>query len=112
MAGKFVLTKTTNGKFRFNLKAGNGQVILTSQTYDTRANAKKGIESVRKNSAKDDRFERKAAKDGRPYFTLKSVNAQVIGQSQMYSSNSTMENGIKSVRNYAADATVDDQTVA
>jgi uncharacterized protein YegP (UPF0339 family) len=51
MAGKFVLKKTSNGQFRFNLKAGNGEIIATSETYTTKAAAENGIESVRKNAA-------------------------------------------------------------
>jgi uncharacterized protein YegP (UPF0339 family) len=51
MAGKFVLKKGTTGKFRFNLLASNGQVIATSEAYESRAAALKGIESVRKHAA-------------------------------------------------------------
>lgn len=50
MAGKFELKKTSNGQFRFNLKASNGQVIATSESYKTRAAALNGIESVKKNA--------------------------------------------------------------
>lgn len=50
MAGKFELKKTSNGQFRFNLKASNGQVIATSESYKTKAAALNGIESVRKNA--------------------------------------------------------------
>ena len=51
MPAKFVLKKGTTGKFRFNLVATNGQVIATSEAYETRAKAMAGIESVRKNAA-------------------------------------------------------------
>jgi uncharacterized protein len=47
MAGKFVLTKTASGGFHFNLKASNGQTIATSETYNTKAAALNGIESIR-----------------------------------------------------------------
>ncbi len=50
MASKFVLKKGSTGKFHFNLVAANGQVIATSQTYESRAAAMKGIESVKKNA--------------------------------------------------------------
>ena len=50
MAGKFELKKTSNGQFRFNLKASNGQVIATSESYKTKAAALNGIESVKKNA--------------------------------------------------------------
>jgi uncharacterized protein YegP (UPF0339 family) len=50
MAGKLELYKDTSGKFRFRLKASNGQVIAVGEAYETKANAVKGIESVRKNA--------------------------------------------------------------
>ncbi|MBT8177999.1 MAG: YegP family protein [Eudoraea sp.] len=108
--GKFEIKKDKAGKFRFNLKAGNGQVILSSEAYNSKSACDNGIESVRKNSADDGRFERKTAKNGKAYFNLKASNGQVIGASQMYASNASMENGIKSVKNNAAGASVDDQT--
>ena len=51
MAAKFVVKKTSNGQFRFNLKAGNGEVIATSESYTTKAAALKGVESVKANAA-------------------------------------------------------------
>lgn len=108
--GKFEIKKDKAGKFRFNLKAGNGQVILSSEAYNSKSACDNGIESVRKNAADDARFERKTAKNGKAYFNLKASNGQVIGASQMYASNASMENGIKSVKNNAAGASVDDQT--
>lgn len=51
MAAKFVVTKTSSGQFRFNLKAGNGEIIATSETYTTKAAALKGIDSVKANAA-------------------------------------------------------------
>lgn len=51
MAATFVVTKTSNGQFRFNLKAGNGEIIATSESYTTKAAALGGIESVKKNAA-------------------------------------------------------------
>ena len=110
MAGKFEVKKGSGGKVGFNLKAGNGQTILTGQQYKDKGGAQNGVRSVRDNAAKDERFERKTAKDGRPYFVLKAANGQVIGQSQMYKSARSMENGIKSVKRYAAEADVDDKT--
>ena len=51
MAGKFVITTDKKGEFRFVLKAGNGEVIASSEGYTTKAGAQNGIESVRKNAA-------------------------------------------------------------
>ena len=104
--GKFVITKRANGEFQFNLKATNGQVILTSEGYTTLAACKNGIESVKKNSQEDARFERKEAKDGSPFFNLKATNGQVIGKSEMYSSKSACENGIESVKKNALEAEI------
>jgi len=105
--GKFVITKNDKEQFHFSLKAANGQVILSSQEYSSKAACENGIESVRKNSADDSKFERKEAKDGRPYFNLKAANAQIIGTSQMYSSEDAMENGIASIKKNAPDAEVE-----
>ena len=108
MAGKFEIKKGSNGKFRFNLKASNGQIILTSEAYESRSAATKGIESVRKNAGNDGRFERKTAKDGSAFFVLKAANGEPIGKSETYSSKSSMESGIASVGKNAADAVVTD----
>ncbi len=108
MAGVFELKATSDGQFVFNLKAGNGEVILTSEHYQAKDSAINGIASVQKNAATDANFERKEASNGDPYFVLKAANAQVIGQSEMYSSEAAMENGIESVKKNAPDATVKD----
>lgn len=112
MAAKFELKKSKNDKFVFNLLATNGQVILTSEMYESRASALNGIESVRKNAPDDGRFGRLSAKDGSPYFTLKAGNGQVIGQSQMYSGAKARDVGIESVQTHAPQAVLDDQTAA
>ena len=104
--GKFVITVRKNGEFQFNLKATNGQVILTSEGYTTKTACLNGIESVKKNAAVEARFEVKVAKNGKPYFNLKATNGQVIGASQMYSSERTMKAGIASVMKNAPDAPV------
>lgn len=108
--GKFEIKKDKSGQFRFNLKAGNGQVILSSEAYKTKASCDNGIESVRKNSQDDGKFDRKTAKDGSPYFNLKASNGQVIGSSEMYSGTSAMENGIASVKKNAPDASIEDNS--
>ena len=104
--GKFVVTVRKNGEFQFNLKATNGQVILTSEGYTTKTACLNGVESVKKNAAVEARFEVKVAKNGKPYFNLKSTNGQVIGASQMYASERTMKAGIASVMKNAPDAPV------
>ncbi|MBD3677980.1 MAG: YegP family protein [Rhodobacteraceae bacterium] len=110
MAGKFELYKDKAGEFRFRLKAGNGQIILASEGYKQRASAENGIESVRKNSANDERFERFESKSGQHRFNLKASNGQVIGVSEGYTSTSARENGVASVKKNAPDAKVEDLT--
>lgn len=102
--GKFVISTRKNGEFQFNLLASNGQVILSSEGYSTKTACLNGIESVKKNSAIEARFEVKVAKNGKPYFNLKASNGQVIGASQMYSCEKTMKAGIASVMKNAPEA--------
>ena len=97
MKGYFHLASSATGQFNFNLKAGNHEVILTSQVYKTKQDALGGIESVRTNSPNASRYQRKTAKDNSPYFVLLAENGQIIGKSEMYSESAAMENGIKSV---------------
>ena len=111
MPGKFELKKGRSGKFSFNLKASNGQVILTSQAYKTKAGAKNGIKSVCANCGKKSRFEQKKSKKGQPYFVMLAANKQVIGKSQMYASKTSMMNGIKSVKKNATKAAIKDLSV-
>jgi len=61
MSGWYELSNSTDGQFRFVLKAGNAETILTSELYKTRASAENGIASVQKNCTEDGRYERKEA---------------------------------------------------
>jgi hypothetical protein len=110
MAGKYDLKKSPAGKFMFNLKAGNGLVILTSELYETKKTARNGIASVQKNSGDGKRYERKQSKKGQPYFVLKTRNSQIVGTSQMYSSQSSMEGGIASMMKNGPKGEVADNT--
>lgn len=110
MAGKFELKTTAGEQFMFNLKAGNGEVILTSELYKAKDSAENGIDSVKRHVADDANFERKTASNGQPYFVLKASNGQIIGKSEMYSSEAAMENGIASVKKNAPDASTADLT--
>lgn len=108
MAGWFELSKSKDGQFRFVLKAGNGEIILTSELYRSLSSAKKGIASVQKNSGNDKRFVQKTSSNGKPYFNLRAGNHQVIGTSEMYSSESACANGIASVKSNGSSQTVKD----
>ena len=106
MAGKFETYTGNDGQHYFRLKAGNGEVILTSQGYKAKNDCESGIASVRKNSQREGAFETKTASDGRHYFVLKATNGQVVGQSQMYKTESGCANGIASVTKNAPDSAV------
>lgn len=112
MAAKFEIKKGSSGKYRFNLKAGNGEIILSSETYESKNGAEKGVESVKTNAPDDARYERKTASNGQPFFVLKAANGEPIGRSETYSSSSAMEGGIESVKRNAPTATVEDLTDA
>lgn len=103
--GRFQLTKKGT-QWHFDLQAGNYEPILHSEMYESKSAAENGIESVRKNSQRDGAFEVKQAKNGQYHFVLKSTNGQIVGQSEMYTSESGCSNGIASVQKNAPDATV------
>ena len=118
--GKFVVKKTNTG-IKFDLKAGNGQVIATSEVYTTAAACKNGIASVQKNApvaavedqtaegyevAKNPKFEIYKDKAGEFRFRLKATNGQVIAVSEGYTSMASCENGIESVKKNAVDADI------
>ncbi|HPT15630.1 MAG TPA: YegP family protein [Bacteroidales bacterium] len=109
--GKFVVTTRKNGEFQFNLVAGNGQVILSSEGYSTKAACLNGVESVKKNSQEMARFDKKTTESGAFRFNLKATNGQVIGVSQNYTTEAACNNGIESVMKNAPDAVISDETV-
>lgn len=93
--------------YRFTLLAANHEVILTSQSYDSKAGAEGGMESVRKNGADAKNFEKKSSSASQPYFVLKAGrNGQIIGTSEMYSSEAARDNGIASVQRNSPSMTV------
>ncbi|QGZ29481.1 YegP family protein [Stutzerimonas stutzeri] len=112
MSGKFQLKKSGTGQFHFNLTASNGQVILSSERYKAHASALSGIDSVRKHALREGAFEMKGSSNGKHYFVLKAGNGQIIGQSQMYSSLRSAEQGCESVRRHAPDAVLLDESIA
>lgn len=110
MAGWFELSKSSNGQFHFVLKAGNAETILTSEMYNTKSAAENGIASVQVNSPLDERYEKKVSSNQKPYFNLKAANHQIIGSSQMYSSEASRDNGIASVKTNGSTKTIKDFT--
>ncbi|MBR5798845.1 MAG: YegP family protein [Lachnospiraceae bacterium] len=119
--GKFIVKKTDTG-VKFDLKAGNGEVIATSEVYTTDAACNQGIESVKKNAPvaavenqteegyeaqKHPKFEVYADKAGEFRFRLKATNGQIIATSEGYKSLAGCMNGIESVKKNAPDAPVE-----
>ena len=118
--GKIVIRKTNTG-IKFDLKAGNGEVIATSEVYASEASCQKGIESVKKNAPvaavenqtvegyateKHPKFEVYTDKAGEFRFRLKATNGQVIAVSEGYKAEKSCLNGIESVKKNAPDAAV------
>lgn len=111
MAGWYEISQSSDGQYRFILKAGNGEPILNSELYKAKASATNGIESIQKNSGDDARYERLTAKNGKPYFNLKAANHQIIGTSQFYASEASRDKGIESVKTNGSSTTIKDLTV-
>lgn len=84
-------------KYRFRLKAKNGEIICASQAYSSRSSCMKGIKSVAKNAKSKDNFISQESKSGKWTFRLKSGNNKVIATSQPYRDKTSMNKGIKSV---------------
>jgi len=118
--GKFVLKNVKTG-IKFDLKAGNGEVIATSEVYSSIASCRKGIESVRKNAMianledqtqesykteKHPKFEVYKDKSGQFRFRLKARNGEIIAVSESYKSKTSCVNGLESVRKNAPDAPI------
>ncbi len=106
MAGKFEVYKDKGSKFRFRLKAGNGQIILTGEAYNAKPACLEGIESVKKNSQKDSAFEVYEDKKGGFRFRLKASNGEIIGQGESYEAKAGCLKGVESVKKNAADAKI------
>ena len=118
--GKFVIRNVASG-IKFDLKATNGQVIATSEVYESDAACRKGIESVRKNApvanfedqtapefekVTHPKFELYQDKAGEFRFRLKARNGEIIATSEGYKTKDACENGIDSVRRNAPEAEV------
>ena len=118
--GKFVIKETKTG-VKFDLKAGNGESIATSEVYKTEAACKNGIASVTKNAAvanvedqtvegfataKNPKFQIYVDKGGEYRFRLTATNGQIIATSEGYKAKKSCLNGIESVKKNVVDAPV------
>ena len=118
--GKFVIREVKSG-IKFDLKAGNGEVIATSEVYNSMEACKNGVASVQKNAPvaavenqtvegyaveKHPKFEVYKDKAGEFRFRLKATNGQIIAVGEGYKALAGCMNGIESVKKNAADSTV------
>lgn len=96
---RYVLSVNDDGGYHFNLVSPNNEIILSSEVYTAKASAINGIHSAQKNCTNDANYQRLFSKGQQPYFNLKSKdNGQVIGTSEMYSSEQAREKGVDSVK--------------
>ncbi len=109
MPAQYSLHKSKNDQFYFHLTAANNEKILASEMYKAKSGAMNGIESVKKNSALDDRYEKLESK-GKFYFVLKAANNQVIGTSEMYNTKQARDDGILAVKKAGPVAVLSDKT--
>ena len=119
--GKFVMKATANGGYKFDLKASNGEIIASSQVYQSDKACEAGIESVKKNALvhvedqtvenfevkKHPKFELYTDKAGEFRFRLKASNGEIIATSEGYKAKPSALNGIESIGRNAPDAKVE-----
>ena len=122
--GEYIIKKTSNDGFVFNIVANNKEIIGTSQTYKSKAAAKVGSESIRKNAnveiedqtlqkyeeKKNPKWEIYLDKANEYRFRLKAINGEIIIASQGYTAKSSAKNGIDSIRRNA-DSDIIDETL-
>jgi hypothetical protein len=134
--GIFEIISDSAGKFRFHLKAANGEIIAVSQSYEVKESAMTGIVSIKKNARiakiadltttegampktthaagiiQDPVFEIQSNAPDKWRFHLKAANGEIIAVSQSYGTKESAENGIASVKQNAPKAKVVDLTTA
>lgn len=112
MAASYELKKSSDGQFMFNLKAANGEVVLTSERYVAKQKALEGIAAVKKNSPSDSNYERKTSAGGKAYFVLMAGNKEMLGTSEEYSSVQARDKGIEATKAAGPTAAISDQTIS
>lgn len=110
MGKAYVLKRSSDTKYYFNLRTENNEIILTSEKYISKQNATKGINSVKSNSLIESRYERNVSSRGNYYFNLIDENNEIIGTSEEYYLMEERENGINDVKIIAPIASVIDMT--
>lgn len=96
---KFIIKKSTNDQFYFNLWSKDENILLKSEMYTSKQNCKNGIESIKNNASPDTNYDRKTSDNSKHFFVLKSQNnGQIIGTSNMYSNSSDRDSAIERVK--------------
>ncbi|MBL9018378.1 MAG: DUF1508 domain-containing protein [Myxococcales bacterium] len=101
-----VLFNEATNKFRFNVHARNGQVVLSSEQYTTEAAAFNGAFAVQAEGQKVESYTLKANAAGGYYFNLSALNGQVIGTSQQYTTKAAAQDAMKSLQSFLPTVTV------
>ena len=112
MSARFEIAKDAAGLFIFRLKASNGEQLLRSESYTTKASAQNGIASVKKNCKLDARYEKLTASNGQFYFNILAANYQIIATSELYTTHAAREHGIAVVKQLAPKVAIADATAA
>lgn len=110
MSAKYEIFLGTNRQYYFRLKAPNGEKILASEGYTTKANCQNGIQSVRIHSPYDANYKKLTSVNSQYYFTLNASNGQVIGTSETYTTAQSRDGGIAAVKAYGPGAPTVDLT--
>jgi uncharacterized protein YegP (UPF0339 family) len=110
MSAKFEIFLGSNRQYYFRLKAPNGEKILASEGYTTKANCQNGIQSVKAHAPYDLYYKKNGSTNAQYYFTLNASNGQVIGTSETYTTSQARDGGIAAVKAYAPTAPTIDLT--
>lgn len=108
--GKFVIIRKNSGGFQFYLKAANGEMLLSSDTYITKTSCENGIFSVKNNLRDASKLVRHIMEDGKAYFNIKAINERIIGTSQIYNSKELMLKGITDLKIKVSIAIIEDHS--
>lgn len=106
---KFQIYKSGT-EYRYRLKARNGEITLQGEGYTSKQGCLNGVDSVKRNSPYDERYDRKVATNKQFYFVLKASNGEPIGVSETYTTTAARDNGIASVKSTAPTAPIEDLT--
>lgn len=110
---KYQIFRGADNQFYFHLRARNGEIVLASEGYVAKSSARAGIRSVRNHVTETaEYFEREVAANGQYYFNLKAENGEIIGTSELFTSETGRDASIMSVIDIADLAPVEDTTVS